>query len=113
MTVDDNVGPTWLRVKWHPIADAKPPVLHFIVEYRLSFHSNWTIASQTAALKYNITGLYPNAEYYVRVRGESPKGVGEASQPVAAMTLRGGEWELYKLIKLECLTWDCCDEGCR
>ena len=64
------------------------------MEYRLEFEEEWATLN-TPDMKLNITGLYPDAEYLVRVRAENtPPGLGEPSQNARFKTLPGGKLEM-------------------
>ena len=88
----DEVGSSWINVAWTEV-DNYPTVVNYLVEYRLSDISpDFTLVDDSISaftFSYNITSLYPNATYDVRVKARSPRGVGDPSLVVMETTLKG------------------------
>ena len=85
----DSVGSSWIFVTWTAVNN-DPIIIHYLVEYKLSFHSNWTSVEREEVFDdQNITMLYPSARYDIRVRSYSPLGLSLPSPTVSAGTLPG------------------------
>jgi len=82
-------GATWVEIRWMANPLTNPPVQSYNVEYRLSFELQRQQDNGTLNMRFNITGLYPSAQYLVQVRAESPKGVGEPSMEIRVRTEPG------------------------
>jgi len=89
-------GATWVEIRWMANPDTNPPIQSYNVEYRLSFELQRQQDNGTLIMRFNITGLYPSAQYLVQVRAESPKGIGEPSTEISVWTEPGGR---------PCVTW--------
>ena len=86
----ERIGPTWITVNWTEMEESFPPLSDYLVEYKLSFDSNWTQLEVPGQLvEANLTSLYPHANYDVRVRGDNLLGTGDPSPTLSAMTLPG------------------------
>ena len=71
--------------------DNYPAIQNYRLEYKLQFLDNWTPINDISPNdeSYNITMLYPNATYDVRVSALSPLGPGNSSLVVMATTMQG------------------------
>ena len=100
-------GASWALVQWSADFGAEPSITTYLLEYKLSFDSNWTRLSLSFAVMGNVSSLYPNAPYQVscddgvssydsiapppqfRVIAESGLGEGPMSPVVEVMTSPG------------------------
>ena len=86
----ESIGPSWITVNWTEPDNPFPSVRQYLIEYKLSFHSNWTqVTVPGLSVEYSITSLYPHALYHVRVSSVNELGVGEPSLTMSVMTLPG------------------------
>ena len=89
----DEMNSSWLHVVWTAVVN-QPAIQYYQIEYRLSRNvsDNWTVASSriSSVLEwYNLTRLYPNASYDIRLRSTSPLGVSDPSTVVMTTTSQG------------------------
>ena len=83
-------GSSWVEILWGASPNATPAVSSFTLGYRLVFETVWTTVSDIEPMVYNISGLYPNARYLVRVSAESSSGMGNPSDEIEVVTQQGG-----------------------
>lgn len=80
----DSVGSSWLFLTWQLAAESNPPVSSYRLLYKLSFQNTFS-ELEVPYQFYNLTGLYPNAQYVVQV-STSSKMNGVIVLSVCAMT---------------------------
>ena len=84
-----SMGSSWISISW-PSVDTYPSTTDYHVEYKLGFHDDWmTISKGFSINTCNITDLYPNAQYEIRIVSESPAGRGDPSPILSVDTLPG------------------------
>lgn len=67
-----GAGSSWLQMRWERITNLLLPVTAYQLEYRLTFEPMWTALGEDVILgNFNISGLYPNANYQVSIIGPS------------------------------------------